>query len=143
MMTEANSEAQKNTPKSESRASLLSSTMPIPVEDVLDHGSEMSLTIRNPNQTAPRHIPLSRETYCIGRHEKADIHIPGPSASREHARLFFLHDEEIVEDLNSTNGTFVNGVRVTRCVLQDKDIIRVGDTTMLFSRSSGNHTTGK
>jgi pSer/pThr/pTyr-binding forkhead associated (FHA) protein len=109
--------------------------MPIEVEEVLRPNSEMSLTLRNQGGTAPKYIGLERKSYTIGRQEGADIVIPNQSVSREHARIFFLHDEEIIEDLNSTNGTLVNGVRVTRCVLQDNDIIRIGDATILFSRT--------
>ncbi|MFU8781162.1 MAG: FHA domain-containing protein [Kiritimatiellia bacterium] len=114
--------------------------MPIPVDEVLEPDTEMSLTIRNEGHTAPRRIPIERKTYTIGRQEGVDILIDNPSVSRQHARIFFLHDEEIIDDLNSTNGTLVNGVRVTRCVLQDNDIIRIGDATILFSRTASNET---
>ena len=110
--------------------------MPIALEPAQASTAEMALTIRRGSSTPPTNIPIERKTYSIGRHEAADIHIEGASASRQHARIFFLHDEEIIEDLNSTNGTFVNGVRVSRCVLQDNDIIRIGDSTMLFSRKT-------
>lgn len=143
MMTEENQSEAKDANKPARQSASLSSTMPITMDEVFDDSSEMALTIRSRNQSAPYNMTLTRDPYTIGRHESVDIHILGTSVSRKHARLFFLHDEEILEDLNSTNGTFVNGVRVTRCVLQDKDIIRVGDTTMLFSRSQGQHGEGK
>lgn len=42
--------------------------------------------------------------------------------------------DDIIEDLNSTNGTYVNGVRVNRCILRHNDLIRIGDATILFSQ---------
>lgn len=115
---------------------MLSSTMPIHVE-LLDHAvdTDMAITLRNGADVPPVHIQLEPKEYAIGRAEDADIYIPAPSASRQHARLFFLHEEEIIEDLNSTNGILVNGVRVARCVLQDNDVIKIGDATLLFSRT--------
>ncbi len=114
------------------KVSLLSRTLPIDLDEHYDSDAEIRLTIRTGPNSPPTNIPLERRMYTIGRQTEADICIPDPSVSRQHARIFFMHDEEILEDLNSTNGSFVNGVRVTRCVLQDNDIIRIGDATMLF-----------
>lgn len=125
--------------KTEAAASL-SRTMPIALEEAPEVKAEMMLTIRGGNGTPPSNVPIERRTYTIGRHDGTDIHIASDSASRQHARIFFLHEEEIIEDLSSTNGTFVNGVRVARCVLQNNDIIRIGDATMLFSRATKEKT---
>jgi pSer/pThr/pTyr-binding forkhead associated (FHA) protein len=110
--------------------------MPIPVE-ILEYAgdADMAVTVRNGPDAPPLHIQLEHKEYAIGRAEDADIYIPAPSVSRQHARLLFLHGREIIEDLNSTNGILVNGVRVARCVLQDNDIIKIGDATVLFSRT--------
>jgi len=122
------------------KISLLSRTLPIDLDEPYDSDAEIRLTIRTGSNSSPKNIPLERKMYTIGRQPEADICIPDPSVSRQHARIFFMHDEEILEDLNSTNGSFVNGVRVTRCVLQDNDIIRIGDATMLFQ---GQHQNAK
>jgi pSer/pThr/pTyr-binding forkhead associated (FHA) protein len=50
----------------------------------------------------------------VGRSPDCDIHIDAPGLSRLHARLVPTADGVIVEDLESTNGTFVNGYRVRR-----------------------------
>ena len=122
------------------KVSLLSRTLPINLKEPSEPDAEMRLTLRIGANTPPNNIPLDRNVYTIGRDAQADICIPDPSVSRQHARIFFLHDEEILEDLNSTNGSFVNGVRVTRCVMQDNDIIRIGDATILFSRKTASQT---
>lgn len=113
----------------------MSSTMPIELDQLMEMDFERHLNIRLGKDTQPQNIKLEKETYIIGRADESDIHIPLSSISRKHARLFFNHGEEIIEDLNSTNGTFVNGVRVSRCVLQHEDVIRIGDATLLFTRS--------
>ena len=122
--------------------SSLSRTMPILLDPPGKTVAGMRLTIRTGAGSSPGNIPLEHKTYTIGRQTEADICIPDPGVSRQHARIFFLHNEEILEDMNSTNGTFVNGVRITRCVLQDSDIIHIGDATMLFSRVTANEDGG-
>lgn len=70
----------------------------------------------------------------IGRSEEAVIHIASPAVSRNHA-LISLHPEGfILEDLNSSAGTILNGEPVTECkVLHDGDIIEVCGFTIKFS----------
>ena len=141
-----NTNAAESAGRDPAKVSLLSRTLPIELDEPSksEKTSDMRLTIRTGSNRPPVNIYLDRKIYLIGRQAESDICIPDPSVSRKHARIFFLHEEEILEDLNSTNGSFVNGVRVTRCVLQDNDIIRIGDATMLFSRAAGhenaNHT---
>jgi pSer/pThr/pTyr-binding forkhead associated (FHA) protein len=77
-------------------------------------------------------VELARDDVRIGRHPACDIPIPLSNVSREHARVLHRGDEYAVEDLNSTNGTFVNGVRVVRCVLRNNDQIQLGDAKILF-----------
>jgi diguanylate cyclase (GGDEF)-like protein len=73
------------------------------------------------------HVPLeSNGSYTIGRGSGCDIQLPDISVSREHARIATEGDDFVVEDLGSTNGTYVNGRKVTRHVLQAGDKIRVG-----------------
>lgn len=62
----------------------------------------------------------------VGRAARADFVVDAPLVSRLHCRLTLQHDGLLVEDLESTNGTFVNGERVTRLMLRDGDALRVG-----------------
>lgn len=114
--------------------SCLSSTMKLPVEEFTSPESTMSLMIRQAEDTRPYSLSITSDTYEIGRRSDADITIIQPGVSRHHAKLFKSHSEEIIEDLDSTNGTYVNGVRISRCVLQNNDVIRIGDATLLFTR---------
>ncbi len=117
--------------------SSLSSTMRLPMEEFDAPDAEMVLDVRSVDDAKPYSIRIEKRTYEIGRRSDADIPLIQPGISRRHARLFHLHSEEIIEDLNSTNGTYVNGVRITRCVLQNNDVIRIGDATLLFTRTHG------
>lgn len=72
-------------------------------------------------------IPLDRPRFTIGR-LGADIEIDDPEASRVHAELRIQDNNVILHDLNSSNGTFVNGKRITEIVLQDDTEFRIGQT---------------
>lgn len=62
----------------------------------------------------------------VGRAARADFVVDAPLVSRLHCRLTLQQDGLLVEDLESTNGTFVNGERVTKLVMRTGDALRVG-----------------
>jgi len=64
----------------------------------------------------------------IGRHHACDVVLENLSVSRRHARLLFRDAKWIVQDLESTNGTIVNGTRVGRCELRPGDQLVLGNT---------------
>jgi two-component system, cell cycle response regulator len=70
-------------------------------------------------------------TPVVGRGREADIRMQGDGISRKHVRLRVTGDKVFLEDLGSTNGTFVNGERVTTRLLEDGDKIQVGTSTIL------------
>lgn len=73
------------------------------------------------------HMPLEiGVTYIIGRGTGCDIQLPDISVSRRHAQLWSEDDEYFIEDLGSTNGTYVNGELVSRRKLRGGDKVRVG-----------------
>jgi len=70
----------------------------------------------------------------IGRSNKCDIVIDSKHVSRQHARIFSASDGEwFVEDLCSSNGTFVNGERVKSCPISQADVIEIGMASLSFS----------
>jgi len=71
-----------------------------------------------------RLLPGSIKT--VGRAPRADFVVDAPLVSRLHCRLTLQPGGLLVEDLESTNGTFVNGERVTRLVMRSGDALRVG-----------------
>ena len=76
-------------------------------------------------------------TYTIGRKE-CDIVLEDEKVSRKHASVVIIRENQYaVQDLASRNGTFVNGVRLTRRNLQHNDLIRIGSTTLRFTVFDG------
>ncbi len=77
-------------------------------------------------------IPLQSEQLTIGRSAGNDLVLADPEVSRRHIRIVRRADGFAVEDTGSTNGTFVNGQRITHLtLLQDGDTIDLGDTVRL------------
>lgn len=87
---------------------------------------------------------LNSDAITIGRGSKNDIIIRDNEVSREHCTLRRLGEEYEVEDVTSSNGTFVNGQRVQgSMLLQAGAIVELGDTiTMEYERVSARKTTG-
>jgi chromosome segregation ATPase len=74
---------------------------------------------------------LGRRTR-IGRATGCELQIDSTSVSRHHALILAGTREAIIEDLNSTNGVILNGRKVTRQVLNDGDIVTLGDIQLRF-----------
>jgi len=72
-------------------------------------------------------------TFLIGRNPQADLSLPASVISWEHARLDQTPQGYMLRDLNSTNGTFVNGQRLTGATpIQEGDIVQIGPFTLLY-----------
>lgn len=79
-----------------------------------------------------RGVHLGEGEVFLGRSAECEVHLPFNNISRKHARVFFRNEEYSIEDLNSTNGTYVNGVRIVRCVLRSNDQIQIGEAKIYF-----------
>jgi pSer/pThr/pTyr-binding forkhead associated (FHA) protein len=75
---------------------------------------------------------MSRERYTIGRLPDNDIRIDNPAVSGHHALIINILNDSFLEDLNSTNGTYVNGKIVKKHALQHGDVITVGHHALRF-----------
>lgn len=73
-----------------------------------------------------KEIPLNKERTTIGRKAQNDIQIDNLAISGEHAVIVTILNDSFLEDLNSTNGTFVNGQQVKKHFLQNNDVIELG-----------------
>ena len=81
----------------------------------------------------PKVVSLINDVTVIGRSAQADISIPSDNnCSRKHCQIRKWAGKFMVEDLQSHNGTFVNGEKVATRELSDGDLISIGDTTVLF-----------
>jgi hypothetical protein len=69
---------------------------------------------------------LEKERYTIGRLADNDIHIDNMAVSGHHSLIINILKDSFLEDLNSTNGTYVNGKLVKKHALQEGDVITIG-----------------
>jgi len=75
---------------------------------------------------------LDQEETTIGRKPENNIHVDNLAVSGRHARVLMIGNKAILEDLGSTNGSFVNNKRITKHVLQHGDNILIGKHTLTF-----------
>lgn len=80
-------------------------------------------------------IALREGVVTVGRLPECDVVLNDPNVSRNHAELRPQGTGFVVVDLRSTNGTRVNGVRITERALQDGDEVTFGNTRMRFEAS--------
>lgn len=125
----------KSEPTAESRKKN-ARTMQIPVaalfDDLsVDHSVHLQVTIPGKK---PFTVPLDETATVIGRESHCGIYLPIDNVSREHAQILRNGEIFTVEDLDSTNGTYVNNVRIIRCIMHPTDQLRVGQARMTFVR---------
>jgi pSer/pThr/pTyr-binding forkhead associated (FHA) protein len=80
-----------------------------------------------------REIELNKERMTIGRKSHNDIPIENLAVSGEHAAITTILNDSFLEDLDSTNGTLVNGTPVKKHVLQNGDVIEIGKFRLEYS----------
>ena len=78
-------------------------------------------------------FPLDDEVTVIGRDAAATVCVKSRSASRRHCEVRRDRGQYLIRDLGSSNGTLVNGLPVTECVLQHGDRIAVSDSVFVFA----------
>ena len=71
-------------------------------------------------------IETDKAEITIGRNPGNDIPIDNLGVSKQHAKIVKHDGGYVVEDLNSTNGTFINDKRVARAVLNNNDVVHIG-----------------
>jgi len=90
------------------------------------------LVVRQGTQ-AGMSYPLTKNLMTLGREEGTDIVLQDAESSRHHARIGWQGGQFVIEDLGSTNGTFVNGVQITGPQpLTPGDSIGIGQTALVF-----------
>lgn len=81
-------------------------------------------------------VALAKERTTLGRRAYNDIVIDNLAVSGEHAVLHMTDGEVEIEDLNSTNGTYVNALAIQKQALKDNDVIEVGGCRIHFRARS-------
>jgi uncharacterized RDD family membrane protein YckC/predicted RNA-binding Zn-ribbon protein involved in translation (DUF1610 family) len=92
----------------------------------------MAKLIINPTSASRREIQLPRSTLSIGRDPANDLVLPDAMVSRRHAVIECRGDQFFLRDCNSSNGSLVNGDRVSECSLKDGDLMAIGTSRLLF-----------
>ena len=69
---------------------------------------------------------MNKERYTVGRLPDSDIRIDNPTVSGHHSLIINILNDSFLEDLNSTNGTYVNGKLIKKHALQHGDVVTVG-----------------
>lgn len=84
------------------------------------------------NEAVIRGVPLDREQFTIGRKPDNDVVIDNPAVSGHHAKLSRVQAVYFLEDLGSTNGTFVNEKKIDKRQLKDGDRVTIGKHVLLY-----------
>jgi EAL domain-containing protein (putative c-di-GMP-specific phosphodiesterase class I) len=82
-----------------------------------------------------RHVRVDVAPFTIGRQGEASLSIPSPTVSRRHAEIHFDDDRLKLVDLGSTNGTFVNGIRIQgACQINHGDLLQFGSVVFRVTK---------
>ena len=96
-----------------------------------DHGGACLVLIEG--RPLGRKFPLLAPKVSLGRGKKADLSIDDKSVSQVHAEVVVKNKQILISDVGSTNGTFVNDVRITVATpLKEGDMVRIGTTIFKF-----------
>lgn len=81
---------------------------------------------------------MTKERYTIGRLPDNDVRIDNPAVSGHHSLIINILNDSFLEDLNSTNGTYVNGKLIKKHALQHGDVITIGHHQLRFAEQETN-----
>jgi pSer/pThr/pTyr-binding forkhead associated (FHA) protein len=76
---------------------------------------------------------MTKERYTVGRLPDNDVRIDNPAVSGHHSLIINILNDSFLEDLNSTNGTYVNGKLIKKHALQHGDVITIGHHQLRFT----------
>ncbi len=98
----------------------------------------MAKLILSVDGTVLKDFTLSKERTMLGRKPHNDIQVDNLAVSGEHAAIITILNDSFIEDLNSTNGTLVNGKPIKKHFLQNNDVIEIGKHKLkYFNEAAG------
>lgn len=103
----------------------------------VEAGKACLVLIYPPGPDMGKRFPLEKDDIVLGRGADCDIMVDRDSVSRRHARVFRAGNNWIVEDLNSTNGSYVNDQLIQRHPLRDSDFLKIGAAIFKFLTGTG------
>ena len=111
-------------------------TIPLSRKAIFDESNETQhyfLELINSKGKKLAEYQLDKDLCRIGRTDQCEINLTINHVSRIHAQVSFQNNDYYIEDLQSTNGVYVNGIQVSRCLLRDGDIIEVGEARIRYA----------
>jgi pSer/pThr/pTyr-binding forkhead associated (FHA) protein len=84
------------------------------------------------NNDVVDHVDLRQGDMKIGRKPGCEIHIDNLSVSGEHANIFTVGEDSFIQDLGSTNGTFINNKKITKHHLKNGDTVVIGKHSLIY-----------
>lgn len=104
-----------------------------PVEKAATECSKFQFLLTQLNgEKSPQTFTIDQKAVTLGRSNEADIQIPSPTLSRKHILITRRGEECCVEDLQSSNGFFLNGVKIHSAVLRNGDTLQLGNIMFSF-----------
>ena len=88
------------------------------------------------NNDVVDHIDLKQGDMKIGRKPGCEIHVDNLSVSGEHANIFTVGEDSFIQDLGSTNGTFINNKKITKHHLKNGDTVVIGKHSLIYLSDS-------
>jgi two-component system, cell cycle response regulator len=107
------------------------------VKPAREGGEAWLVLIYPPGPNIGKRFPLQGSEVEIGRGGDCDIQVDRDSISRRHARMYRSGESWFIEDLQSTNGSYVNDVPVTKSPLRDGDFVKIGSAIFKFLMGTG------
>jgi pSer/pThr/pTyr-binding forkhead associated (FHA) protein len=84
------------------------------------------------NNEVVDHLDIKQGDMKVGRRPGCDIFLDNLAVSGEHANIFTIGDDSFIQDLGSTNGTFINNKKITKHHLRNGDAVVIGKHTMVY-----------
>jgi pSer/pThr/pTyr-binding forkhead associated (FHA) protein len=96
----------------------------------------MAKLVLSLNGAVQGEFELDQERFTIGRKPENDIQIDNLAVSGKHSMIITILDDSFLEDLGSTNGTYVNGKLVKKHALKDGDVIAIGKHELKYANEN-------
>jgi len=96
----------------------------------------MAKLILSFNGDVVKEYELDKEILTIGRKPENDIHIDNLAVSGQHAKILTILNDSFIEDLGSTNGTFIAGNKITKHALQNGETITIGKHELKYANAN-------
>ena len=90
--------------------------------------------VKGPAFVGSDHVLESDRAYTFGRSDDCNVQLPGPTVSKRHFSMHWVNSEWVLEDLNTTTGTQVDGLGVTKKALRGGEIVEIGAYQLQFLR---------